>query len=228
MNQSINLLACEVATQVCSVALSVNDKLFYRSDKTPKRSSEVLLSLIHELLLEANISVKKLNAIAVGHGPGSFMGVRLGIGVAQGLAFPHRIPLIGVSTLQIIAQSAFDLFQSTSVLTAWDARMQEMYYGSYRLNAAGVMQPVKSDQIIAPCQYQLPKADHYQLVGNAWSIYYDKFSPVFKSQFSFDKVERGWIYPSAKSLLRIAEERYRTKQYSMGNLLPVYLRNKVV
>jgi tRNA threonylcarbamoyladenosine biosynthesis protein TsaB len=231
MNQPCNLLAFEAATQVCSVALLTNGQVFSRFEKVPKRSSEVLLPLINELLLESSISTKELNAIAVGHGPGSFMGVRLAVGVAQGLAFPHNIPLIGVSTLQILAQSAFDQFQSTLVLTAWDARMQEMYYGAYQMHKTGIMHPLHADQLISPHQYVLPKKNaelEYTIAGNAWAVYYNDFSKAFKARFHKTMAERAWIYPNAASLLTIAKHRYENKQYiSALDLSPVYLRNKV-
>jgi len=226
-NNRCNILAFEAATQVCSVALSVNGQTFSRLEKTPKKSSEVLLSMINALLIEAGISIKQLDIIAVGYGPGSFMGVRLAVGVAQGLAFPHTIPVIGVSTLQILAQTAFQKFQLTSVLAAWDARMHEMYYGAYHLNEAGIMYPTQKDQLIAPRQYEISDGN-YALAGNAWSVYYDDFSDVFKHRFAKDAVDSAWIYPHADSLLTIADDRYRNKQYTHAlELLPVYLRDKV-
>jgi len=227
MNKSCNLLTFEAATQVCSVALYVNGQTFCRFEKTPKRSSEALLVMINELLIEAGISIKQLDAIAVGYGPGSFMGVRLAVGVAQGLAFPYDIPLMGVSTLQILAQTAFQKFKSTSVLTAWDARMHEMYYGFYQLNDSGIMDPTQKDQLMTPHQYAPPKGN-YTLAGNAWSVYYDDFSTEFKNQFDKDAVESAWIYPHAENLLTIAEDRYRQKAYIPAlDLMPVYLRDKV-
>lgn len=227
MNISYNILAFEAATQICSVAVCVNGRIFSRLEKTPKRSSEVLLPMINELLIEAGMTINQLDLIAVGYGPGSFMGVRLAVGVAQGLAFAHNTPLIGVSTLGILAQTAFQKFQWPSVLVAWDARMHEMYYGVYQLNEAGIMCATKKDQLIAPSQYLSPKGD-YSLVGNAWSVYYSDFSTAFKNQFDKDTVKNSWIYPNSESLLTIANARYRNKHYAHAlDLSPVYLRNKV-
>lgn len=227
MNQPFNLLAFEAATQVCSVALYVNGQTFSRFQKTPKRSSDVLLVMINELLIEAGISINQLNAIAVGYGPGSFMGVRLTVGVAQGLAFPYDIPLIGVSTLQILAQTVFQASKSKFVLTAWDARMHEMYYGAYRLNDAGIMSPTQKDQLISPHQFAFPK-ENYTLAGNAWSVYYDDFSNEFKHQFNKSAADDAWIYPHAESLVSVAKDQYQHKKYTCAlDLSPVYLRNKV-
>ena len=227
MYNNCNILAFETATQVCSVALYANGKIFFRIEKTPKRSSEVLLLMINHVLAEADISINQLNLIAIGYGPGSFMGVRLAVGVAKGIAFPRHIPVIGVSTLQILAQTAFEKFQLTSVLAAWDARMHEMYVGIYRLNREKIMCAVEEDELIKPSRYILPKGA-YRLVGNAWSVYYADFSSIFKKQFDHHAAEIAWMYPDAISLLRIASHRYRNKQYTNAlNLSPVYLRDKV-
>lgn len=227
MTETLNILAFEAATQVCSVALCVNNNVFYRLEKTPRQSSNFLLPMIDEILNEASISLGDLHAIAAGHGPGSFMGVRLVSGVTKGLAFPNNIPVIGISTLNILAQTAYQKHGVKSVLCAWDARMHEIYYGVYRLNDEQIMKPVVADQLVAPHQLSLP--DKYNtLVGNAWSVYYDEFSDGFKKQYSREAVQRAWIYPDARALLPIAKEKFSHKAYvSASDLEPVYLRNKV-
>jgi tRNA threonylcarbamoyladenosine biosynthesis protein TsaB len=224
---SIHLLAFEAATQICSVALLAQDKLFYRSEKTPQKASNFLLPMIDAVLKEAHVSLSQLDAIAVGHGPGSFMGIRLAIGIAQGLAYPNRIPVIDVSTLQILAQTAYQQFQTPSVLAAWDARMQEIYYGAYQLNAQGLMVPVIPDQLIAPHQFIPPKGK-YTLAGNAWEVYFADFSEEFKQQWTIDLCQSAWIYPDAKGLLAIAKHRFSRQAYtSAENVCPVYLRDRV-
>jgi tRNA A37 threonylcarbamoyladenosine modification protein TsaB len=105
--------------------------------------------------------------------------------------------------------------------------MHEMYYGVYRMNEAGIMSPTQEDQLIAPPQYKILNGD-YALIGNAWSVYYDDFSEIFKHQFNKNAADSAWIYPHSESLLTIADYRYKRKQYINGlNLSPVYLRDKV-
>jgi tRNA threonylcarbamoyladenosine biosynthesis protein TsaB len=227
MNHLFSVLAFEAGTQVCSVAVKVGKKVFYRLNDTPKKASNFLLPMIDAVLKEAHISIPDLHAIAVGHGPGSFMGIRLAVGVAQGLAYPQNIPVIGVSTLHILAQTAYARDHVKSVLTAWDARMQEIYYGGYQLNENNIMVSIVSDQLTPPSQLKLPEKK-YTLVGNGWSVYYEKFSYEFQEQVSKDVCDQAWIYPTAKALLVIANDRLSRRCYTTADqLYPVYLRDQV-
>ncbi len=102
----MNILTFDTATEACSVALQCGDAVYYRHEIAPQQHAKILLPMIQALITEANIKLSDLDAIGFGCGPGSFMGVRLATGMAQGLGFGLQIPLIPISTLQTIAQSA--------------------------------------------------------------------------------------------------------------------------
>ena len=147
----MNILALETSSQHCSVALQYGSahsientmNVVSRVDATALSHSRSLLSLIDDVLKEANLSLAELDAITVARGPGSFTGLRIGIAVAQGLAFGNQLPVLPISSLAAVAYNAFlysdkqtDVIQTASkqaVLATMDARMGEVYCGWYDL-----------------------------------------------------------------------------------------------
>ena len=101
------ILNFETSSKNCSVSLSSEGKLISNFDLEDDkyRHSELLTSTIKDILTQNNISAKELSAVAVGIGPGSFTGLRIGFSVAKGLCYPHKINLIGISSLKILANS---------------------------------------------------------------------------------------------------------------------------
>ena len=95
----MNYLALDASTEACSVALQVDDKVFTRYELCPQSHSLQLLPMVDDLLKEAEIELSQLDGLIFGQGPGSFTGVRIGVGVAQGLAFSAQLPVVGVSSL---------------------------------------------------------------------------------------------------------------------------------
>ena len=101
------ILNFETSSKNCSVSLSSEGKLISNFDLEDDkyRHSELLTSTIKDILTQNNISTKELSAVAIGIGPGSFTGLRIGFSVAKGLCYPHKINLIGISSLKILANS---------------------------------------------------------------------------------------------------------------------------
>ena len=99
----MRILAFDTATEACSAALLIDNELISRFEIAPRRHAELILPMIEEVMVQAEIKVTQLDAIAVGCGPGSFTGVRIATGVAQGIAFAADLPVIPISTLAAIA-----------------------------------------------------------------------------------------------------------------------------
>jgi len=101
------ILNFETSSKNCSITLSSEGKLISNFDLEDDkyRHSELLTSTIKDILTQNNISAKELSAVAIGIGPGSFTGLRIGFSVAKGLCYPHKINLIGISSLKILANS---------------------------------------------------------------------------------------------------------------------------
>ena len=151
------LLALDTATEACSVALLHDGKVASHYEVIPRLHAQRLLPMVQALLGEAGVALSAVDAIAFGRGPGAFTGVRIAIGVVQGLAFALQRPVLPVSTLATIAQRAWREQGATQVAAAIDARMDEVYWGCYREHG-GEMQLVGSEAVLPPEQAVLPRA----------------------------------------------------------------------
>ncbi|HAS63934.1 MAG TPA: tRNA (adenosine(37)-N6)-threonylcarbamoyltransferase complex dimerization subunit type 1 TsaB, partial [Vibrio sp.] len=147
---SAKILALDTATENCSVALLVNDQVYVRSEVAPRDHTKKILPMVDEVLKEAGVTLAELDALAFGRGPGSFTGVRIGIGIAQGLAFGADLPMIAVSTLEAMAQGSYRVSGATEVAAAIDARMSEVYWGRYRRQENGEWLAVDAECVIPP------------------------------------------------------------------------------
>ena len=145
-----NLLAIEAASDSCSVALHINDRVIERTEDAPRMHSRLLYPMLNELMAEAGLSPNQLDAVVFGKGPGSFTGLRIAAATAQGIGFACDLPLIGISTLQAMAQQAKIEHQAKQVLSVMDARMNELYVGFYEWNEkTQIMSAHMNDQICA-------------------------------------------------------------------------------
>lgn len=123
----MRVLALETSTEYCSVALWQDGVLSSRSELVGQKHSEVLMAMLDALLHEAGVKPAQLDGIAFGMGPGSFTGVRIACGVTQGLALGANLPVVGVCTLEALAEAS----DRPRVIAALDARMSEIYHAAY-------------------------------------------------------------------------------------------------
>ena len=220
----MKILSIETATEACSAALDINNVCKQRFEIAPRRHTELILPMIDGLLREADIQVGQLDAIAFGHGPGAFTGVRIAIGVIQGLAFAHDIPVIPVSTLAALAQHY--AHEHPCVASAIDARMQEIYWGLYQRNDQGLMQAITDEKVCVPTKISTPNNGEWFGVGTGWQTYPLELQSSFKGKL---KGFKGDVFPSAADVMELAKPAYlEGKLMTVEEVMPVYLRNKVV
>jgi len=223
----MNILAIETSTDACSAALLCNETLIARYQFAPRQHTALILPMIDSLFTEAGISKNTLNAVAFGRGPGSFTGIRIATAIAQGIGFALDVPLIPVSTLHALAALAYNKYQSKSILTALDARMNQVYWCAYVWNENGYMQARMEETVVSPEDIELPEAiEEWVGIGDGWKYYYDrllsKMSKPLQQYFSDE-------YPRANEIATIAKQLYiEGKVISAADALPVYLREKVV
>jgi tRNA threonylcarbamoyladenosine biosynthesis protein TsaB len=223
----VKVLAIETATEACSVALSLHGRLLLRRDEAGRGPSARLLVLVDALLGEAGIRLRELDAIAFGRGPGGFTGVRLAVGVAQGLAFGAGLPVVGVSTLQAVAQRALALHgDAGGVLVCNDARMGQVYTGAFRRAADGLAAPAGPECVCDPAAVDLGDGGPARWIaaGRGFAVY-----PSIVDRFAgqLGPLEAD-LLPDAAAVATLALPRIAAGEVvRAGDALPVYLRDDV-
>ncbi|WP_271103761.1 tRNA (adenosine(37)-N6)-threonylcarbamoyltransferase complex dimerization subunit type 1 TsaB [Pseudomonas tohonis] len=216
------LLALDTATEACSVALLHDGRVLSHYEVIPRQHAQRLLPMIQDLLAEAGVGLSALDAIAFGRGPGAFTGVRIAVGVVQGLAFALDRPVLPVSNLAVLAQRAHREQGVTQVAAAIDARMDEVYWGCYRLDA-GEMRLAGSEAVLPPERAALPRDAQGEWfgAGTGWGTFAARL-PVAVSGQAPD------LLPHAQDLLALAAFAWaRGEAVVADEAQPVYLRDNV-
>ena len=216
------LLALDTATEACSVALLHNGQVFSRYAVIPRLHAQRILPMISEVLAEAGIAKSALDAIAFGRGPGAFTGLRIAVGVVQGLAFGLERPVLPVSNLAAIAQRAYREHQAEQVAVAIDARMNEVYWGCYT-QVDGEVRLQGMEAVLAPEHAQLPRTaqGEWFAAGTGWQAYAEHFAvPVYGRD--------EHLLPHAEDVLSLARGMWqRGEAVTAQEAQPIYLRDQV-
>lgn len=223
---SAKLLAIDAATEACSVALQINGQVYHRYELCPQTHSQRLLPMIDEVLKEAGVRLDDLDALAFTQGPGSFTGVRIGVGVAQGLAFGADLPMVGVSTLQTMAQAAISQQGAKQVVAAIDARMGEVYTAQYDAQE-GLACLVGEQRVVRPevAEYTFADDNNNTIygVGTGWQAYAEPLSEKVTVTV-LEEVQ----FPHAIYMLPLAEQALANNlQVDAQDAQPVYVRDTV-
>jgi tRNA threonylcarbamoyladenosine biosynthesis protein TsaB len=167
----MQLLAIDTATEACSAALLLNGEVRERFTVQPRRHGALLLEMMDALLAEAGLRPADLDGLAFSRGPGAFTGVRIAVGVAQGVAFGADLPLVPVSTLAALAQGGFRRTGARRLLPAFDARMDELYWGVYEIGADGLAAQRAAEQVAAAEAVELPEGAGWFGLGSGWAVH---------------------------------------------------------
>jgi universal bacterial protein YeaZ len=218
------ILALDSSTDACSAALLLDDRLIDRFVIAPRRHTHLLLPMVEELLAEAGVTLSGLDAIAFGRGPGSFAGIRIATGVAQGLALAARLPVVPVSTLQAMAWAEGE--GSAALLTLLDARMEEIYWCAWQWHH-GEPRALVDEQVCAPAQLALPDTLMGLEViglGSGWR-YREQMPAALVGRLGAIEVDR---YPRAAAMAQLAQRVLcRGGAVAADLAQPVYLRDQV-
>lgn len=223
MTNHPTLLAIDTSTEACSAALMHAGACVWRFEKTANNHTALLLPMISDLLAQATLSITAIDVIAVTRGPGSFTGVRIGIGIAQGMSLGLNKPVYEISTLQAIARSS-GLTGRISV--AIDARMQEVYTAVFDCDQENTML-VGQEVLCSPVQLAeslLPFQDHpLKLVGSGWDVYHSQLQKPHRWQHFPMQL------PHAKAVAELAHSACLkgVEGVVAHDVTPIYLRDKV-
>lgn len=222
----MRILAIDTATEACSVALWNDGTTFAHFELCPREHTQRILPLVRAALADAEVKLTDLDALAFGRGPGSFTGVRIGIGIAQGLALGAELPMIGVSTLATMAQGAWRKTGATRVLAAIDARMGEVYWAEYQLDADGVWHGEETEAVLKPeaVSDRLQQLDgNWAMVGTGWGAW-----PELAANSPLTLTDGEMLLPTAEDMLPIARQLFAAQKWvAVEQAEPVYLRNEV-
>jgi tRNA threonylcarbamoyladenosine biosynthesis protein TsaB len=205
--------AFETSTEWCSVALCIDGEFLSLEERAGNRHGELVLPMLERLSAAAGIALARLDAVAFGAGPGSFTGLRIACGVAQGLAFARGLPVIGISSLEAMAEEC----GAARVVACLDARMREVYYAAIE-KTGGRWQEVIPAQCVAPAAVALPQGAGWIGCGNGFAQY---------GALGMARVIPD-IHPSAIAVARLAAPRFAAGEGVDAALTaPVYVRDKV-
>ncbi len=220
--RNLTILAIDSSTEACSVALKYKHEVLERFEIAPKQHTSLLLPFVDELLAEAGIVLNQLDTIVFTAGPGSFTGLRMTASVVQGLAYAADLPVVPVSTLATIAQGISKQFETSSILVAMDARMQQVYLGGYQVQKHHLVSNVIEDCVVRPEDFELPSMQRKWIgVGSGWKEYEDRFSGVVLEHVELIEED---IYPRASDIIKLAEPKFLAgNTQNAAEALPVYL-----
>ncbi len=233
----MNILALETATSFCSVALSVNGEQRQLDQAAPQKHAAMLLPMVEQLLADAGLSRKQLDAIAFGRGPGSFTGLRIAAAAAQGIALGLNLPVAPVSTLAAMAHQRFRAEGVQQCIACLDARMSEVYWGCYKTIATGGSVLVEQEHVGSPAELRQQIGDQglqpdWEIAGDGARLLFANIEQTEQSkkpeQKTFTMKSCSELHPLALDVVLLALPLMQSGEVvAAADALPVYLRNRV-
>ena len=205
--------AFETSTDWCSVALWLDGELHAIEERAGQRHGELALPMLETLLRGAHLRHSDLTAVAFGAGPGSFTGLRIACGLAQGLALARGLPVLGISSLEAMAEEC----GAPRVVACLDARMGEVYYSALERRGARWAEVVPA-QCVAPAAAPRPPGEGWVGCGNGFAAHGAMgLHPVYPE-----------VHPGAVAVVRLAAPRLAAGEgVDAGKAAPHYLRDKI-
>lgn len=220
----MKILALDTTEDACSAALLLDDEVTEHYELAPRRHSELVLPMMDKLLRDAGLRLPELDAMAFARGPGSFTGVRIAVSIAQGAAFGAGLPLVPVSSLHALAAACRREYAVDAVMTALDARMHEVYWGGFRIDGDGQLEPVIAEAVVRPDDVEVPDGDGWCGAGSGWVAYAD----TLRARCAGVSTVQGDVRVHAQDVARLAAKQFSAGEYvSAAQAKPVYLRDEV-
>ena len=212
----MNILAIDTCTDIASVTLFKSGEFTSRVLSGVEKTSGHILKLCDEVFKESKTQLKEVDLISYSKGPGSFTGVRMCIGVVQGLSLSMQIPTMSFTTLELIGFRASQLTKSKKIAVALDARMGEVYWATYvdgLIDNMKICNPQEVDDL----------GTSFLGVGSGWKTY----SEVLKKTSNISKIDLS-IKPESSALIELSLQAMNEGFEGTLELpQPIYLRNNV-
>ncbi len=223
----MKLLALDTSSVACSVAVAIDAEIIERYEEQPREHTRLLLPMIKAVLQESGVALAELDAIVLGNGPGSFIGMRIAASVAQGIAYGSGLKIVAVSSLAAVAAQVLAESEAAEVVVAQDAHMSEVYMGRFgrderHLPVALFPERLQAQESI-PELVEEANGDRVA-AGAGW----DRYPALLeKNRGRIDAIS-DVLYPRARHLLALGEaDCADSKAIAPDRVLPAYLRQKV-
>ena len=217
----MKILSVDTSTSTCTVGVADGDKILAESvDSNGQTHVRHLMGMIHDTLAASGISIQEIDGFAVVTGPGTFTGLRIGIGTIKGLAYALSRPVVGVTSLAALAAQA-DL-PSKLVCPVIDARRSEVYYGLYE-SAQGELAQIGVHRVAPPSELVKNICESCQFIGNGARLYRETFEAALGPLFQFSHSCRDTI--RAETISRLALKQFQKNgAQKLPGVLPYYIR----
>lgn len=220
----MKLLSIESSTETLSLALQTEAGVLTFDEVTGPAASQRILPEIQHLLAKAGLTLAALDGIVYGTGPGAFTGVRVAIGVTQGLAFGANLPVVGISSVLAVAETARQTLGAPKVLVCLDARMGEVYHAAFIREGERWVE-VMPPMVCKPEQVPVVEGADWLGAGSGWAAYAPVLSATYHGQLSAVHAD---VLPSASAMLTLAAPLFTAGQgLSAPEAAPLYVRNRV-
>jgi len=216
----LKVLALETSTEHCSVALRLGGETLADARHAGQRHSELILPMAHGLLARAGIGLSALDGIAFGEGPGSFTGLRIACGIAQGLALGAGLPVVGIGTLLALAEAS----GAGQALCCLDARMREVYHAAYARETGG-WRTVFAPGLYAPGAIPRPPGEGWVGCGSGFLAFGELLAERLGGTLA---TVRADLVPDAREIAALAAaELAAGRGLDPAAAHPLYVRDKV-
>lgn len=223
----MKLLAIDTSSLACSVALQYGNEVAVRHEEKAREHTRLLAPMIREVLADADLSLQQLDAIVLGNGPGSFIGMRIAASVAQGLAHGAELDIVPVSSLAVVAAEVLAGSDADEVVVAQDAHMNEVYLGAFGRGADDLPHAIFPERLQTQTLIEgldESTAAHRVAAGFGWGRYPALTAANDRLIGSQSKV----MHPKARYLLPLGESALAGgAAIRPQDLAPAYLRSKV-
>jgi tRNA threonylcarbamoyladenosine biosynthesis protein TsaB len=214
----MKLLAIDTATERCSVALLIDERIIERATETQRGHADLVLPMVDAVLAEGGVTLRQLDGLAYGRGPGAFTGVRIAVGVAQGLAYGAQLLTVGISDLAAVAQQFAS--PGSRILVCMDARMNEVYWGRFEATPEGLVAATSVERVDRP--EAVEPGDATVFAGTGFGAY-----PQLAAGRPTAAVH-GAARPDARDIARLAAAELRAgRGQPPERAQPMYLRDQV-
>ena len=219
----MKLLAIDTSSVACTVALGIGDEVIERHEEQAREHTRLLMPMIRDVLHEADAALGELDAIVLGNGPGSFIGMRIAASVCQGLAHGAGLKIIPVSSLAAVAAEVFDNSDATEVAVTQDAHMNEVYLGLFTRDDDNLPVPLCDERL--QIQAAIAEIDETGMMRRIAAGYgWQRYPNLMNLNRSFFREESSVLYPRARYLLTLART---ANAVAPQDIDPAYLRKKV-